>query len=174
MAIKGNSIFVCVSLTKIILYSWCITFTDIGYTEQLSVISRKFLLTFKEISKNKNKRIGICFGYRFFYWDYRHLLQLQYWELGLAVHGGDFWLGCELGLLWCSMMLDPLLVIGGYSSSVELPHGGEASMRSQNPVPWWCQPFHLKPFHSSSHPSSLDYRRKPILPAKKGILCEWR
>ena len=73
--------------------------------------------------------------------------------------GGDFWLGLELGLLWCSMQLAwPSSRHRRFTSSVDLPHAGR-------PFPWWYKLFHLKPSHSSSLPRSLDYRREPILPA---------
>ena len=52
-------------------------------------------------------------------------------------------------------------------------------MRSQNPFPWWYKPFHLKPSHSSSLPSSLDYiQERANSPDYKldnwcGTLCPW-
>ena len=65
--------------------------------------------------------------------------------------GGDFWLGLELGLLWCSMQLAwPSSRHRRFTSSVDLPHAGR-------PFPWWYKLFHLQPSHSSSLPSSLDY-----------------
>ena len=65
--------------------------------------------------------------------------------------GGDFWLGLELGLLWCSMQLAwSSSRHRRFTSSVDLPHAGR-------PFPWWYKLFHLQPSHSSSLPSSLDY-----------------
>ena len=65
----------------------------------------------------------------------------------------------------CSVQLDPLLVIEGYTSSVDLPQavwplcGHRILSRSTS----------NHPSHSSSLPSSLDNRREPMLSARSSI-----
>ena len=57
------------------------------------------------------------------------------------------------------------LVIGGLTSSVNCSKAGQPYCGHRNPSANISEVFHLQPSLSSSLPSSLDYRREPILPA---------
>ena len=95
-------------------------------------------------------------------------IQLQYWELSV----------CWNSLAWARTLASsyaavawPFLVIGVFyllwwSSPIKL-----IIVRPQNFFcACWYKPFKLQPSHSSSLPSSLDYRREPILSAREPIL----
>ena len=94
-----------------------------------------------------------------------HIVQLQYRELGLAERG--VWLGSN----WRSSVLvackQPSFFMGAWPTLYDHPkqvgHNADTDMIS---------PGSMDPSFSklstilASHPSSLDYRREPILPAE--------
>ena len=81
------------------------------------------------------------------------------------------WLGLELGAsLTLQWICWPPLVTGGLTSSVNCSKAGQPYCDHRNPSARVAEVFHLQPSLSSSLLSSLDYRRKPILPAEYIIL----
>ena len=76
------------------------------------------------------------------------------------------WLRLELGAsLTLQWACGSPLVTGGLTSSVNCSKAGQPYCGHRNPSANISEVFHLQPSLSSSLPSSLDYRREPILPA---------
>ena len=86
---------------------------------------------------------------------------IMLWELGLAVLVRGIW------------TRSPVVAVGSlasshhwsFSSSVNSSQAGRPYCGHRNPPDRGAEAFHLTPSHSSSLPSSFDYRRAPILPA---------
>ena len=106
-----------------------------------------------------------------------HILLYNYSrELGLA--GGGL-AGLELASIYsCSMQPAVFCIfMGAWPPRFDLP-SRLAIMRPQISICQGETPFLLQPSLSSSLPSSLDYRREPILPAiwanvSKSLICSF-
>ena len=130
------------------------------------VMSR--ILHLKRVHNRLVSRLFFLFFLYRFLLGFFTILQLQY----LRTESG--WVGEFLAGSRTRGRLNPrlLLLIISHLSSQEFYLLGRPStsmsaiMRPQTSFSRWWRPFSLKPSHSSSLPSSLDYRRVPNLPAR--------